>query len=120
MPWSSAEVSRHEFVLGAGGHSSQPSGDAQLGATESLTALTGHTETIAGGWRAQMLPGTINSRGSINIEIWLTIKIIIMRKQPHPAVTFDHYRHLNTNKLKQAARINMNQLSRETIFYHIL
>ena len=103
MPWSSPEVSRHEFVLGAGGHSPQPSGDAQLGATESLTALTGHTETIAGGWRAQMLPGTINSRGSINIEIWLTIKIIIMRKQPHPVVTLGHYKHSSSDKFRRTA-----------------
>ena len=28
---------------------------------------------------------------SINIEIWLTIKIIIMRKLPHPVVTYSHY-----------------------------
>ena len=39
---------------------------------------------------------------SINIEIWLTIKIIIMRKQPHPAVTLDHYKHSNTDKLRRA------------------
>ena len=41
---------------------------------------------------------------SINIEIWLTIKIIIMRKQPHPVVTLDHYKHSNTDKLRQADR----------------
>ena len=83
------------------GHSSEPSGVPQLRATrESHWCQPDNGERL----------NVLGSRGedhqqsvSINIEIWLTIKIIIMRKQPHPAVTLDHYKHSNTDKLRRAA-----------------
>ena len=83
------------------GHSSEPSGVPQLRATRES-----HWCQPDNGVRLNVLGrrGEDHQQSvSINIEIWLTIKIIIMRKQPHPAVTLDHYKHSNTDKLRRAA-----------------